>query len=72
MNRVLSPVIKTSIAYNNSIKSISTCSVSELTHVGFVQDFFAPLIMGNSVIGLQSHCYADKTKYFLQKYELEN
>ena len=69
-SRVSNPIIKSSITYKDRVKSMSKCSVEELTHIGFIQDFFAPLINNSKKIGLQSHCYADKTKYFIQPYDL--
>lgn len=79
IDKVLKPVIRTDISYGGNTKSAADATVSEIGYVAIGKDFLHNLLTENSVndnrttsgiIGIQSHCYSDKSRHFIMRFDL--
>lgn len=78
ISNIRSPKIRIEMDQFGKVVSTATLDPQSIMHLGIGYDFLMPLLRSQSneegveknecVIGLQAHCYADKSKHLVQQY----
>ena len=78
IDNIRTPKIRIEMDKFGKVVSTATLDPQSVLHLGIGYDFLMPLLRSQSneegaarnecVIGLQAHCYADKSKHLVQQY----
>lgn len=74
VDNIESPLIRSEVSINGKVKNASSLSIDEVMNVAIVDDFLYNLLNENTnkeyVIGIQTNCFSDKSKYFISQFNL--